>query len=229
MSNGPNLNFDSADRSPSYKNHPSDWTYKLTSMDMLAMVELQGLENDPSGLSQSGDASDEQFTVVINGAASDEFGNVLRIDAGAGDGTFITDLRGTLAGQSGTILRGDIGSDLSRFLLPDPDSNNPLLWLDLYRSAALSLSIVQATRSDGAYTITITDSEQLEFKFTGNGTAQTLSFNGGTSYGRTGYGELISRAIPITAAIIPVVPAPTPSVASGGGEISARHAGGTNR
>jgi hypothetical protein len=56
---GPNPNFDSADTSLSYNNYHSEWAYKLTAMDVLTMVELWGLENDPSGLSQSGNASDE--------------------------------------------------------------------------------------------------------------------------------------------------------------------------
>ncbi len=56
---GPNPNFDSADTSLSYNNYDSEWAYKLTAMDVLTMVELWGLENDPSGLSQSGNASDE--------------------------------------------------------------------------------------------------------------------------------------------------------------------------
>ena len=217
---GPNTNFDSADTSLSYNNHDNSWSYKLTAMDILAMVELWGLENDPSGLSQSGNNAANNLVAGPLGAATSEYGNVQRLEASGGDDSFETDLTAALPVQSGTILLGSGGADLASFLLPDSNSTNPLHWLDLYSSDALNLSILQATLSDGACHISITNSEQIELSFNSGGLEYNLRFSGGTNYGRMSYADLISQgAAPSSVAITPSPPLPQLAAAasSGGG------------
>ncbi len=222
---GPNPHFDSADTSLSYNNDPTSWAYKLTAMDILAMVELWGLENDPSGISGTGEGSSNSLTISNLGSGSAEFGAVQRIMAAGGNGTFRTDLTSNLPQQSGSILLGEAGSDIASYVLPDSTSTNALLWLDLYRSELLNLSILQATLSSGSYHISITDSEQIQLQFNSGGLNYTFNYSTATSYGRMNYGDLISRGIapdslaisstpPVIPPAIPPAP-PAPPVTSG--------------
>lgn len=219
---GPNPYFDSADTSLSYNNHDNAWSYKLTAMDILAMVELWGLENDPSGLSQSGNNSANNLVTGPLGAATAEYGTVERVEALGGDDSFETDLTAALPAQSGTILLGSGGVDLASFLLPDSDSTNPLHWLDLYSSDDLNLSILQATLTDGSYHISITDSEQIKLNFSSGGLDYSLFFSGTTNYGRMSYADLISNGSVLSSLEIAAAstqsPSPTaPAGGSGGG------------
>ena len=224
---GPNPHFDSADTSLSYNNDPASWAYKLTAMDILAMVELWGLENDPSWISAAGDSSSNTLTISNLGSANTEFGAVQRVVAAAGNDTFLTDLTSNWPQQSGSILLGEAGNDIANYVLPDSTSTNPLLWLDLYRSDVLNLSILQATLTDGNYHLSITDSEQIQLQFNSGGLNYSLNYSTATSYGRMNYSELISSGIaPSSLAISstpPVVPpavpavAPPPPVTSGSG------------
>ena len=214
---GPNPHFDSADTSLSYNNYPANWAYKLTAMDILAMVELWGLENDPSGISNAGDSSSNTLTISNLGSANTEFGAVQRVVAAAGNDTFLTDLTSNLPQQSGSILLGEAGNDTANYVLPNSTSTNALLWLDLYRSNLLNLSILQATLADGNYHLSITDSEQIQLQFNSGGLNYSLNYSTATSYGRMNYSELISSGIaPSSLAISstpPVAPSAVPAVA----------------
>lgn len=214
---GPNSHFDSADTSLSYNNYPASWAYKLTVMDILAMVELWGLENDSSGISAAGDPSSNTLTISNLGSANTEFGAVQRVVSAAGNDTFLTDLTSNLPQQSGSILLGEAGSDVASYVLPESTSTNALLWLDLYRSDVLNLSILQATLAGGNYHLSITDSEQIQLQFSSGGLNYSLNYSTATSYGRMNYSELINAGIPPTSLAITNTPPPAPAPASGGG------------
>ena len=224
---GPNPHFDSADTSLSYNNHPANWTYKLTAIDILSLAELWGLENDPPATSAADDTSNNPLSISSLGSGNAEFGTVQRVVAAAGNDTFFTDLTGSLPQQSGSILLGEGGLDTASFVLPDSSSSNALLWLDLYRSDVLNLSILQAILTDGHYHLSITDSEQIQLQFSSEGLDYILNYSTATGYGRMNYSELISSGIaPSSVAISstpPVAPpadplvAPTPPVSSGSG------------
>jgi hypothetical protein len=214
---GPNSHFDSADTSLSYNNYPASWAYKLTAMDILAMVELWGLENESSGISAAGDPSSNTLTISNLGSANTEFGTVQRVVAAAGNDTFLTDLTSNLPQQSGSILLGEAGSDVASYVLPESTSTNALLWLDLYRSDVLNLSILQATLAGGNYHLSITNSEQIQLQFGSGGLNYSLNYSTATSYGRMNYSELINAGIPPTSLAITNTPPPAPAPASGGG------------
>lgn len=212
---GPNPHFDSADTSLSYNNHPESWAYKLSAIDILAMVELWGLEDDPSGISAAGDNSNNTFTISGLGSNSAEFGAVQRVNAAAGNDTFLTDLTSNLPHQSGSILLGEAGLDIASFVLPDSSSENALLWLDLYRSDVLNLSILQATLTGGHYHLSITDTEQIQLQFSSGGLDYSLNFSTASSYGRMNYSELIRSGIAPSS--IAIASTPPPALANGGG------------
>jgi Ca2+-binding RTX toxin-like protein len=214
---GPNPHFDSADTSLSYNNHPENWAYKLTAMDILAMVEIWGLEDDPSDISAAGDSSSNTFTISGLGSLSAEFGAVQRVVAAAGNDTFLTDLTSNLPQQSGSILLGEAGLDIASFVLPDSSSENALLWLDLYRSDVLNLSIIQATLTGGRYHLSITDSEQIQLQFSSGGLDYSLNYSTASSYGRMNYSELISSGIAPSSIAIASTPPPAPANGGGGG------------